>query len=76
MARKQFIETPAQRINRVLKQTERLIAMSKIEQDEREQAQHDREREMSEYIPVAGGSVRRGAQERRSRERGEFSLMR
>ena len=40
--RKQFVETPAQRVARVLKHTEELIAMSEIEQDERMQEQEAR----------------------------------
>ncbi len=70
MARKQFIETPRQIVERVLRDTQVLIDMSEIEQDERLQ------RGLSEYIPVAGGSVQRSAQERREHQRGEFSFMR
>ncbi len=102
MARKQFVETPRQIVERVLRDTQVLIDMSEIEQDERLQAQgvtlHQcvapRLQEgwmdegvvdqvpgnppvpLSEYIKVSGGSVRREDQERRTRQRGEFSLNR
>ncbi len=39
MARKQFVETPRQIVERVLRDTQVLIDMSEIEQDERLQAQ-------------------------------------
>jgi hypothetical protein len=74
MARKQFVETPRQIVERVLRDTQVLIDMSEIEQDERSAAQV--ERELPAYVPVAGGSVQRSAQERREHQRGEFSFMR
>ncbi len=102
MARKQFVETPRQIVERVLRDTQVLMSMSEIEQDERFAAQgvtlpagvFPRLQEgwtdegvvwqvpgnppipLSEYIKAPGGSVQRSAQERRDRQRGEFSLMR
>ncbi len=43
MARKQFVETPRQIVERVLRDTQVLIDMSEIEQDERSAAQVARE---------------------------------